>query len=251
MLIFHATGDWSDSQIDIIQSASTRKILPEVERSIERIWQAVAAQKGVNLFDGPMCRLEKWIARPERLQLTLSETSYKPFLGTNLHQPHLADQYGKDILANPVGVSPALETADGWLMMGRRNASVAYYPDKVHPFAGALEPQDSQDVIGGVRRELAEELGLIATDMKLIRCIGIAEDASIRQPELIFRAETYRTKNEIEKSLDQAEHQSTWAIPAERDEIESAIKNAKELTPIAVATLILYGKVRYGAKWFD
>ena len=27
-------------------------------------------------------------------------------------------------------------------MLGRRNASVAYYPGRVHPFSGSLEPQE-------------------------------------------------------------------------------------------------------------
>ena len=52
------------------------------------------------------------------------------------------DNHGSaDCLANPVGVSPALLSADNFLIMGRRNASVAYYPNRIHPFAGALEPR--------------------------------------------------------------------------------------------------------------
>ena len=250
MLKFHAIGDWTADQIEIRQVPSTRQIMPVVEASIETIWQQVAGRKGVNLFDGPMCRLESWHAEAHRLQLTLSETSYKPFLGTNLHQPHLADQYGNQILANPVGMSPALETADGWLMMGRRNATVAYYPEKVHPFAGALEPKDAHDVMAGVQRELAEELGFTAADVKLIRCTGIAEDISIRQPELIFRVETYRTKDEIEQSLDHTEHRSTWAVRTDKNEIAAVLKNPHELTPIAVAALVLWGRVKFGQEWF-
>ena len=80
------------------------------------------------------------VGRADRLALTLSNTTYKHFLGTNLTHPELADRYGREILANPVGVSPALLTADNFLMMGRRNASVAYYPNRIHPFAGALDP---------------------------------------------------------------------------------------------------------------
>ena len=39
------------------------------------------------------------------MHLTLSPTSYKPFLGTNLSNAKLADKYGHKILANPVGLS--------------------------------------------------------------------------------------------------------------------------------------------------
>src|SRR5688572_13684152 len=131
------------------------------------------------------------------------DTSYKPFLGTNLTHPELADRHGPAILANPVGVSPALITADGWLMMGRRNASVAYYPNRVHPFAGALDPADP-DPFAAIGRELAEELGFTEDDIAIdgMHCTGIAEDVSIRQPELIFSVVSTRTRNEIESKLD-------------------------------------------------
>src|SRR2546423_316715 len=88
------------------------------------------------------------------------------------HQPILADRFGPQVLANPVGVSPALLTADNYLMMGRRNASVAYYPGRIHPFAGALDPQDS-DVFAAVRRELKEELAFEIQDVTEIFCTGI------------------------------------------------------------------------------
>ena len=251
MLTFHAAGCWDRHQINVTQVPSTRSIIPAVEQRIDETWARVAAQPGVHLFDGPMCRLESWSATPDRLTIAMSRTSYKPFVGTNLYHPELADQYGRSILANPIGVSPALETADGWLMMGRRNASVAYYPNKVHPFAGALEPRDSSDLFGAVQRELAEELGFTPEDIAEIRCTGIAEDHSIRQMELIFRAMSTRTRAQIEATVDRAEHHSSWAIQATEKGIEDALGNKSELTPVAIAALVLWGHARFGAKWFE
>ena len=250
MLTFHAAGDWTSGQLQLSQSPSTRLILPEVEGLIDETWARIASQPGVNLFDGPMCRLESWIASPDRLELVLSETSYKPFVGTNLHHPELVDRYGTAILANPVGVSPALETADGWLMMGRRNASVAYYPNKVHPFAGALEPRDAMDPFGAVRRELAEELGFTDADIAEIRCTGIAEDRSIRQPELIFRVRSTRTREQVEATLDRTEHHGSWAIRASGEAIAGVLEDISGLTPVAVAALLLWGRAVLGVEWF-
>src|SRR5258708_140253 len=156
MLTFHAVGDWMRNQVHLAQSHGLRRIVPEVEQLMDEAWRRAISQPGVNLFDGPMCRLESWSASPDQLTLALSETSYKAFLGTNLHHPELADRYGREILANPVGVSPALETADGWLMMGRRNGSVAYYPHRIHPFAGAVEPRDALNGLDAVIRELRD-----------------------------------------------------------------------------------------------
>lgn len=250
MLTFHATGDWTRDQVKISSVPSTRLIVPEVERLIDETWADVSARPGVHLFDGPMARLESWHASPEQLSLTLSDTSYKPFLGTNLHHPESADRYGREVLANPVGVSPALETADGWLMMGRRNSSVAYYPDRIHPFAGAMEPKDRQDLFAAVRRELSEELGFGSADIADVRCTGIAEDPKLRQYELIFRVASTRTRGQIETGLDQTEHHASWAIPASGEAIDEALHDSSQLTPVAVAALLLWGRVRLGDSWF-
>ncbi len=252
MLLFHAVGDWSPAQLHVSQTPSTRLIVPEVERLIDETWQRISAIPGKHLFDGPVCRLESWSVAPNRLALFLSETSYKPFLGTNLHNPGLADRYGRNVLANPVGVSPVIETADARLVFGRRNASVAYYPQKIHPFAGALEPKDAADVFAAIHRELAEELSFTPTDIADIRCTGIAEDISIKQPELIFRAVTTRTLAQLQATIDRTEHHESFSLPATHEGVDKALKCVRsEMTPVAMASLLLWGRVRFGVQWFD
>ena len=253
ILRFHATGRWTPGQVAVTRTPGTgRLVRPDVETIIEKAWKRAASRPGVQLFDGPMCRLESWQASPGRLEVVLSETSYKPFLGTNLTHPELADRYGPAILANPVGVSPALITADGWLMMGRRNASVAYYPDRVHPFAGALDPADD-DPFAAIRRELAEELAFSESDVEAdgMFCTGIAEDLSICQPELIFSAVSTRARKEIEAKLDATEHHGSWATRANREGVEAALASGEAFTPVAVAAMVLWGRGEFGAHWFD
>jgi 8-oxo-dGTP pyrophosphatase MutT (NUDIX family) len=229
-------GPWSQRQIRITWTDSTRRIDPRVEDQIAHAWSQASARLGDKLFDGPMCRLENWSASPAELRITLSRTSYRPFLGTNLAN---AACLTPDVMANPVGLSTALETSDGWLLLGRRNDSVAYYPNRVHPFAGALEPADSLDVVQDVRRELREELAMTSADIADIRCLGMAEDLALRQPELIFHVLSTRTRREIESNLDPAEHVATYALRA------ADVRSAKSiddpiLTPVAAASLVLW-----------
>jgi 8-oxo-dGTP pyrophosphatase MutT (NUDIX family) len=251
ILRVHAAGDWSAAQVTVARAAAPSWHAPaDVQSLIDTAWAAALARPGVHLFDGPMCRLESWSASPDHLALTLSHTTYKRFLGTNLTHPHLADRYGRDVLANPVGVSPALLTADGHLMMGRRNGSVAYYPHRIHPFAGALDPADT-DPFAAVRRELHEELSLTPTDISDVRCTGIAEDLSIRQPELIFLATTTRTRAQVESALDPTEHHDTWSTPAAPHTVAAALGDPTDFTPVATASLLLYGRLAFGPAWFD
>jgi 8-oxo-dGTP pyrophosphatase MutT (NUDIX family) len=257
VLRFHHVGDWDSSHVSTGWAPSSLDLPEEAKALVEREWAAAAGRKDKKLFDGPMCRLESWSVRGGRMELTFSRTSYKVFWGTNLCHPDLGDRYGRRALANPVGVSPALETADGFLMLGLRNASVAYYPSRLHPFAGCLEPGDvlrggespPPDLFAAVRRELAEELSLSDADVPLVRCTGIVEDVSLRQPELIFRVRTRLTRSEVEARVDRAEHHDSFAFPATRERMLAVVHDPL-LTPVGVASLLLWGRSAFGEGWF-
>jgi 8-oxo-dGTP pyrophosphatase MutT (NUDIX family) len=249
MLRFLRLGNWPPEKVHAEWTANTRRQWPEVESAIDRAWADALSRPGKYLFDGPMCRLESWRAADDRLDLLLSPSSYKPFLGTNMAHPEFADRFGPDVMANPVGVSPALLTADNFLLLGRRNAAVAYYPNRIHPFAGCLEPTDA-DVFAAIRRELHEELSLSPQEITDLRCTGIVEDLNLRQPELIFSATTIRTRTQIESRLDRTEHDAIQAIPATEAGIEAALAQRDELTPVAVAALLLWGRLRFSETWF-
>ena len=251
MLTFHACGDWPRGRVRATwATSSSRRVPPDVARLIDDTWSRVASRPGVHLFDGPMCRLESFTATPDALSLVLSPTSYKPFVGTNLHNPQLAADHGRDVMANPVGVSALLETADGFLLLGRRNASVAYYPGRVHPFAGALEPGDGADPFAAVFRELREELALDAAHVDDLRCTGLAEDARLLQPELIFTARTSLSRDQVAQRVDAVEHDAVWHIPARQDALGRAVTDPA-LTPVGVASLLLWGRLHFGQDWFD
>lgn len=232
------TGCWRPGQVRATWTEDSRQHFDEVEQAIERAWSRANTQKGKKLFDGPMCRLEKWNATPDVFKLTLSPTSYRIFFGTNLSNPGLADRFGKSALANATGLSAGLTTSDGYLMLGRRNHSVAYYPGRVHPFAGSLEPKDAGDVFAAMQRELTEELSIQPDEIRDVYCAAIAEDRSIRHPELIFPVFLSLTRDQVEARLDAAEHETCRAVPLKAVDLERAIVDS-ELTPIAAATVYL------------
>jgi hypothetical protein len=238
--VVRARGDWTRGQVRARWTSSGRKVVREVENGIATAWAEASARLGEKLFDGPMCRLEGCASSPAQLLLTLSRTSYKPFLGTNLLNGHFADQFGPEVMANPVGVSTLLQTVDGWLLLGRRNDSVAYYPNRVHPFAGAIEPQDGElDVFAEVRRELREELSLNDGDIADMRCIGLVEDRQLRQPELIFVTTAELTYEQIASRLDRTEHVGCYAVKPNRADIDRAVADPL-VTPVAAASVLLW-----------
>lgn len=251
MLTIHTTGNWSRGNVRASIVPSSRRVDPLVEAFIESSWRQGQERLGVKLFDGTMCRMERWRATSQTLELSLSRTSYRVFFGTNLSDQPIAEHFGREVLANPVGISSALLTRDGWLLYGRRNNSVAYYPNRVHPFAGSLEEKDLADVFGAVERELNEELHLAPADIESIRCIGIVEDEAIKQPELIFHTRVHLTRQQIESQVDADEHGGSVAIESSAAGVEQALDNSQEFTPVGIATLLLFGNDVFGAEWLQ
>jgi 8-oxo-dGTP pyrophosphatase MutT (NUDIX family) len=230
---------------------STRRIVPEIEQAIDDAWRTTLARPGVHLFDGPVCRFEGMQTRDGVMTIDLSPTSYRIVVGTNFCNPNFADIYGPDVMANPVGVSTGLLTSDGFLMMGRRNARVAYYPNRVHPFAGSLEVEETIDLFANVRRELREELSLAADQIEKIVCLGLAEDGRLRHPETIYMAWTSLNHDQVARQVHADEHHAAWHVQNDPDAIRAALAGANELTPIARAVLLAHGRETFGVNWFD
>ena len=246
-----ATGAWTPDQVRTEWVESSRPIIESVERAIDEAWRHARQRPGVLLFDGPMCRLERWRATPHELHLSLSRTSYKTFLGTNVARAEPADAHGANVLANPVGLSAALVTADERLLLGRRGPNVAYYPGRVHPFAGALEPRDGPiDVFAEMRRELREELSLAPADLGAMRCIGLIEDAALRQPELVFHVHVARPHERLVAAVDSTEHEGVVVLELTDGALRRAARDPS-YTPVAVGTVLLLGRERFGDEWFN
>jgi 8-oxo-dGTP pyrophosphatase MutT (NUDIX family) len=228
---------------------STRPKIPELEARIEQAWREANQRPGVRLFDSPMCRLESFDADRELL-LSFSLTSYKIFVGTHYFDPSSAEQFGKNSRANAIGISAVVQSADGFFLLGRRNATVAHYAGRVHTFAGALEPPEAGDVFAAMRRELDEELHLTGEQISEITLLGLVEDASLHQPELVFDVVVNLKRQEIAARLDGAEHSALVAVESEPKRLRDAVTQAS-LTPVAAAALLLCGRRRQGAAWFD
>jgi hypothetical protein len=242
---FLAIGKWGEGEVVVSWAPDSRRRDAAVERIIEHSWQEALARKDLHIFDGPMTRLERFSASG-KLELDVCLTSYRIFWGTNLNHPEVPPE----TRSNAIGLSCALESMDGALVLGKRTASVAYYPNYIHPFAGALEPSATIDVFSEIRRELNEELSIDRREIASIVCLGLIEDASILQPELIFWAKCSLDRAEIERRLDAAEHQRCVWIEPTAQGAEQTVDH-ELLTPVGIGTILLWGRERFGVLWFD
>ncbi len=123
---------------------------------------------------------------------------------------------------------------------------MAYYPHRLHPFSGSLEPPGPDghlDIFDECRRELAEELSLRPGEVPEIVLLGVVEDTEIRHPELILRARTILPLSEVVSRLDPKEHVAVHAVPVDPAAIENELANPA-FTPVARAAMTLFAHVK-------
>jgi hypothetical protein len=245
-------GSWPASRLRSRWVASSHRLPPSCQEQVDDAWATALAVPGVRLFNGALCRLEGHQADAQGLLLTLSRTTYKDYLGSNVHHTEWAERHGPDVLANPVGTSVALRSSDGVLVFGMRSARVALYPRHAHPFGGTMEvpePGGQVDLIAEMERELAEEAGIERGELDDLRVIALAEDCTLRQPELIYAAHARLSAAAINARLDPEEHTACWMVRDEQQEIDGVLGGAIPLSPVLRATLLAWGAKRFGQDW--
>ncbi len=213
-----ACGDWPPGSISVRWAESTFAPPPSIEALIDSAWAEASARLGTRLFDGPLCRLEGLIHDHAGVALTLSRTSYRPFLGTNGVNAEACAALGAHALASAVGTSAVVLSSDGHLVFGVRSATVALYPHRAHPFGGCLEPADDLDPFSDTLRELAEELGIARADVRQLRLIAIGEDLRrSASPELLlFVCAVAQDLDALARGLDAQEHGRLWSVAVGR-----------------------------------
>ncbi len=253
-------GGFTAEQLHVQWSALKRETNQEVETLIENTWAAevdCARQTGRKLYNGHLCRLWDCSRHGSSFQLTLGEVSFKEFLGTNLTHAYLRYFHGPEVLADAVGVSAALRTSDGFLLLGRRSQRVFYHAGRIHPIGGVIERVG--DVVpapfSSIIDELAEETNLTREHLGEVVCLGLVRDKHIVQPELIFDvtadADVAYARRVSSQAPDAEEHSELLAVRDHPAAVVTFIEqNYNELTPLALATLLLHGQRHWGSGWF-
>jgi hypothetical protein len=254
-------GQFTAEQVRVDWKNSRRNPEPEIEEIIEKTWNESlqkARETGGKLFNGRLCRLID-CATDDGLRLTLGPCDFKHFLGTNLTHAHLRYGHGPDTLADALGVSAAVVSRDGFLTLGRRSQEVFYHAGRIHPIGGVVEPIEepppAPNPFQTMQAELEEELCIPAKKITDLTCLGLVRDKHIVQPELIFDASVDEDVSEIRQGMarasDRGEHAELIHVRNHPSSVINFVENnAQQLTPVALAALLLHGLRNWGTGWF-
>lgn len=252
---------YSEDHVAARLSETARRRLPTIEARIESVWEAEQASQAERLlFDGRLARLVHIGANPDHLRLDLGVTTYREFLGTNVDDGAGVHRAGADLLADPLGVSAIVQTADGYLLFGRRSAKVAVHGGYLHCFGGVVEmPEDTPvrapDPMDEVRREICEELALRPAAIGEVTAMGLVRDRRLMQPELVFETHINMRSAELRARFDprlaDGEHEGIEYVGADPETVAAFLQSVIRMAPVAQAALLLHGKYAWGDDWFE
>jgi 8-oxo-dGTP pyrophosphatase MutT (NUDIX family) len=134
----------------------------------------------------PLYRLEGHTLEAEMLVLDTSTTDYAAHLLTNVEHPEWRESRGDAVMADALGVSGLLVTADRRIVIGRRSG-------RTHEAVGAFHvapsghPHPPQTVAQAFHAELEEELGVRPQNVRRSRLTGLIRARPSGKPELTAR----------------------------------------------------------------
>ena len=219
------------------------------------LWEqelAQAKEQGKRLFDTPLFRFIKAAAQADRaLHITVGDTSYKEYVTTR--SPRFARVRGQMELGDPLAVCSVIETSDGYILLDQRQG-VDVYVGRYHVIGGFFERDlDQPDPFAAIRREIREETGIQASDIRDQYCLAIVYDLATPHAELCFLTRLHIPLQEVlirEPEDDEVKQLQSLQVTSEslRDFI---LRHHGNISATGEPNLLQYGAWKFGETWFE
>jgi 8-oxo-dGTP pyrophosphatase MutT (NUDIX family) len=258
-----ARGLYRSDQLAITYDPSLRMpVTPEIQQWMDQTWQeqlVIARELQFAHYDAELFRLISVQARSDgTLALVLGDTTYKEYSTTRFPPFTQTFGYTRQQLGNALAVCSVVETSDGYILYEKRRKT-ALHSGRFHVIAGFFErtldydAAGQPDPFGAMRRELREETGIQASDIRAEYCLGVAYDLTSPHGELYFWTRLAISLAEVRtREPEDDEVQHLLALHATADILRDFIlANHGHISATGEPAFLLYGAVMYGEVWFD
>jgi hypothetical protein len=250
----HRTGHWFRSQVRITYQPIEYTLPGDFARRAVVFWEKLSASGNRRIFNGALCRLEKFSEHDGILQLTLSRTCYRDLLFSNAHTDELLRELGENGPVRALGISVVIETADGFIPLIRRSDYVGEGPGGLDVIGGHVHPDQHArdgvpDVFVAIAAEVNAELGIPLHLLDDLVCWGLGEARRHHKPELAFFLRlplTMKAVQQLAQNADEAdEFTELFAVRAEKASLQRFFEEQDDrLTSSAQGCLQLLGKIK-------
>lgn len=213
----------------------------------------------LTLEDGslpPLYRLEEVVTvSPTELVLATSVTDYADFLLTNMDHPEWREEHGDALMADPIGVSAVLRTADGAVIYGRRSGRTHDSPGAYHVLPSG-HPHPPETVAEAIGNELVGEVGIELADVVEASVTGVVRSAGTGKPEITMVLSTGLTSDDLwarrADAVERWEFAEVLTLLWEPDSVTGWLRDhTGTCVPPGLAAVALAGRVDFGDAWFE
>jgi 8-oxo-dGTP pyrophosphatase MutT (NUDIX family) len=240
-------------------SARRMPVTTEIQAWMDGLWQqklTQAHEQGRRLFDAPLFRFIAANAQKDGyLHLTLGDTSYKEYVTTRT--PDFAQKHARENLGNPLAVCSVVETSDNYILLDKRQG-VDVYVGRYHVIGGFFEREldmgTQPDPFAALRREIREETGIQASDIKEQYCLGVVYDLLTPHGETCFLTRLNIPLHDVlhNRTPEEDEIKQIHALQATPENLhEFIVTKHGNISATGEPNLLLYGGEKFGRGWFD
>jgi 8-oxo-dGTP pyrophosphatase MutT (NUDIX family) len=231
----------------------------EIEVWMENLWQEKLVQaqaQKTRLFDAPLFRFISAHASSNQLIITVGDTSYKEYVTTRV--PEFAGTHPRHELGNALSVCSVIETSDAAILLEQRQG-VDVYVGRYHVIGGFFErildtnQGELPDPFAAMRREIREETGIQASDIRDQYCLGSVYDVTTPHAELCFLTRLNISLAEVhtrQPEDDEIQHLRSLAITAESLRT-FLLEHHGNISATGEPNLIMYGGWKFGQEWYE
>ena len=263
-----ARGLFRPDQLDITYEPGLHMPLnPAVQEWMDALWQqklALARAKGTPLFDARLFRLVSAETRPDgTLHVVMGDGSYKEYVTTR--EPEFAAGRSREELGNVIGVCSVVETSDGFILLDKRQG-VDGYVGRYHVIGGFFErdldtgtvtstaaTRTTPDPFGAIRREIREETGIQAADIREQFCLGVVYDLIMPHGEMCFLTRLRIPLAEVHTRVpEEQEIKQLHSLHVTQKSLTDFLRTHHgNISPTGEPNLLMYGALLFGETWFE
>lgn len=238
-------------------------LTPTIQTWMDRVWEEKllqARQRNTPLFDAPLFRLFDAYSDDARVQLCLllGDTSYKEYVTTRL--PEFASTHTRAELGNALGVCSVVETSDNVILLDKRQG-VDVYTGRYHVIGGFFErhldtaiQSNLPDPFAAVRREIREETGIQAEDIRDQYCLGVVYDLATPHGEIIFLTRLHIPLQVVldERTPEEQEIKQLQTLAVTKESLRTFIlQQHGNISATGEPNLLFYGAWKFGEEWLQ
>lgn len=248
------SGCWTPAQIQIAYRPTEYTFPADFARRAAVYWHELIAEGKRYLFNGALCRLEKFGADNGNLQLSFARTCYRDLLFSNANTAELIAELGESGPVHALGISAVIETVDGFLPIIRRSMHVGEGPGALDIIGGHIHPDEHvrdgvPNVFVAIKDEIRTELGVSLDLLDDCVCLGLTESFRQRKPELAFGVRLPLTMAEVRQLAQHApegeEYSELLAIRAAPATIKKfMVEHGDNIASATLGCLELYMRIK-------